>query len=111
MSETIIATGLEFPEGPVCERDGTVYFVEIGGGRIRKIAPDGTLSVVAQQGGGPNGLAKGPDGALYVTNNGGFNWHNGMPIGPAPITKLAGSNASTKTATSNASTLPVMANH
>jgi len=83
MSETIIATGLEFPEGPVCERDGTVYVVEIGGGRVRKIAPDGTLSVVAQQGGGPNGLAKGPDGALYVTNNGGFNWHNSMPIGPA----------------------------
>ena len=42
------------------------------------------LSVVARPGGGPNGLAKGPDGALYVTNNGGFNWHNGMPIGPAP---------------------------
>jgi gluconolactonase len=84
MSETVIATGLEFPEGPVCERDSTVYVVEIGGGRVRKIAPDGTLSFVAQQGGGPNGLAKGLDGALYVTNNGGFNWHNGMPIGPAP---------------------------
>lgn len=83
MNETVIATGLEFPEGPVCERDGTVYFVEIRGGRVRKVAPNGTLSVVTQQGGGPNGLAKGPDGALYVTNNGGFNWHHSMPIGPA----------------------------
>ena len=84
MAETVIATGLEFPEGPVCERDGTVYFVEIGGGRVQKIAPDGTLSVAARLGGGPNGLAKGPDGALYITNNGGFAWHNSLPIGPAP---------------------------
>jgi len=33
MDETIIATGLEFPEGPVCDRDGSVYVVEIRGGR------------------------------------------------------------------------------
>ncbi len=84
MSETIIATGLEFPEGPVCDRDGSVYVVEIRGGRVRKIAADGTMSVFAQPGGGPNGAARGPDGALYVTNNGGFAWHDGLPIGPAP---------------------------
>ena len=84
MSETIIATGLEFPEGPVCDRDGSVSVVEIRGGRVRKIAPDGTMSVFAQPGGGPNGAARGPDGALYVTNNGGFAWHDGLPIGPAP---------------------------
>lgn len=84
MSETIIATGLEFPEGPVCDRDGSVYVVEIRGGRVRKIAPDGTMSVFAQPGGGPNGAARGPDGALYVTNNGGFAWDEGLPIGPAP---------------------------
>ena len=83
MSETIIATGLEFPEGPVCDRDGSVYVVEIRGGRVRKIAADGTLSVFAQPGGGPNGAARGPDSALYVTNNGGFAWHDGLPVGPA----------------------------
>lgn len=83
MNETILATGLEFPEGPVCDRDGAVYVVEIGGGRVRKIAPDGTLTVFAQTGGGPNGAARGPDGALYVTNNGGFAWRKGRPIGPA----------------------------
>jgi len=83
MNETVIATGLEFPEGPVCERDGSVYVVEIGGGRVRKIAPDGTLSVFAQPGGGPNGAARGPDGALYVTNNGGFSWSDRLPVGPA----------------------------
>jgi gluconolactonase len=84
MQETIIATGLEFPEGPVCAPDGTVYFVEIRAGRVQRIASDGTLSVFARPGGGPNGAARGPDGALYVTNNGGFAWHEGLPVGPAP---------------------------
>jgi gluconolactonase len=83
MPPTIIATGLQFPEGPVWNRDGSVYVTEIRGGQIRKIASDGTTSVFARPGGGPNGAALGPDGALYVTNNGGFNWHNSMPIGPA----------------------------
>jgi gluconolactonase len=30
---------------------------------------------VADLGGGPNGAALGPDGAVYVCNNGGFRWH------------------------------------
>lgn len=84
MHDAVIATGLEFPEGPVWDRDGSLYVVEIRGGRIQKIAPDGTMSVFARPGGGPNGAALGPDGTLYVTNNGGFNWHNNLPIGPAP---------------------------
>ena len=83
MSQTPLATGLEFPEGPVCDPDGSVYIVEIRGGRVRGIAPDGALSTFAEPGGGPNGAARGPDGALYVTNNGGFRWHKGLPIGPA----------------------------
>src|SRR3546814_14716375 len=29
---------------------------------------------VAEPGGGPNGLAIGPDGKLYCCNNGGFGW-------------------------------------
>ena len=35
------------------------------------MAPDGSKDVVAECGGGPNGAAIGPDGKLYVTNNGG----------------------------------------
>lgn len=83
MNEAILATGLEFPEGPVCNRDGSVYVVEIGGGRVQKITADGAMRVFAQPGGGPNGAARGPDGALYVTNNGGFAWQKRRPIGPA----------------------------
>ena len=68
----IVATGLGFPEGPVWMRDGSVVFVEIARGTVSRMDPAGTLSVIAAQGGGPNGLAVGPDGALYCCNNGGF---------------------------------------
>lgn len=70
----IVATGLGFPEGPVILGDGSVIVVEIATGDITRIAPDGTKSRVAHPGGGPNGAAIGPDGALYVCNNGGFRW-------------------------------------
>ncbi|MBW2279341.1 MAG: SMP-30/gluconolactonase/LRE family protein [Deltaproteobacteria bacterium] len=69
-----IATGLEFPEGPVCLPDGSVLVVEIKRGTLSRVNPDGTVKVVAETGGGPNGAAIGPDGAVYVCNNGGFEW-------------------------------------
>ncbi|MEN3273978.1 MAG: gluconolactonase [Actinomycetota bacterium] len=69
-----IATGLQFPEGPVAMSDGSVLVVEIRRGCITRVSPDGTLTRIADTGGGPNGAAIGPDGALYVCNNGGFEW-------------------------------------
>ena len=76
----IVAEGLAFPEGPVAMPDGSVILTEIATGQITRIWPDGRKDVVARPGGGPNGLALGPDGKLYCTNNGGFNWNesNGM---------------------------------
>src|ERR671921_836454 len=72
-----ITSGLEFPEGPVAMADGSVIVTEIQGGRITRVAPDGSKDVVAETGGGPNGSAIGPDGKLYVANNGGaFSWHD-----------------------------------
>lgn len=68
------ASGLLFPEGPVVLADGSVLVVEIARGTVTKVAPDGAVSVLAQPGGGPNGLALGPDGKLYICNNGGFRW-------------------------------------
>src|SRR2546430_144230 len=70
-----LAEGLQFPEGPVALADGSVLLVEIAAGTLTRIAPDGTKSVVARTGGGPNGAAIGPDGKCYVANNGGFEWH------------------------------------
>jgi gluconolactonase len=70
-----IATGLRFPEGPVALGDGAVLLVEIRRGTLSRVAADGTISVIADCGGGPNGAAIGPDAAIYVCNNGGFEWH------------------------------------
>jgi gluconolactonase len=69
-----IASGLQFPEGPVAMDDGSVLLVEIARGTLSRVTPDGRIHVVAQMGGGPNGAAIGPDGAVYVCNNGGFEW-------------------------------------
>ena len=69
-----IATGLAFPEGPVAMADGSVVLVEIERQTVTRVHPDGRTEIVARPGGGPNGLALGPDGAFYVCNNGGFAW-------------------------------------
>tara|TARA_B110000008_G_scaffold172328_1_gene172001 strand:- start:436 stop:1338 length:903 start_codon:yes stop_codon:yes gene_type:complete len=71
----IVATGLQFPEGPVVMPDGSIVLVEVKRGTISRVDPtNGIIDVVARPGGGPNGAAVGPDGALYVCNNGGFAW-------------------------------------
>ena len=71
---TTVASGLRFPEGPVAMADGSVVLVEIAAGRITRVRPDGSTETVATPGGGPNGLALGPDGQLYCCNNGGFHY-------------------------------------
>lgn len=71
----VVARGLNYPEAPVyCRDSGTVLVAEIGAGIISRIYPDGSKpkEIVATLGGGPNGAAHGPDGALYVCNDGGF---------------------------------------
>jgi gluconolactonase len=69
-----IASGLQFPEGPVALDDGSVLVGEIARGTLTRVTQDGRLQVVAQCGGGTNGVAIGPDGMAYVCNNGGFTW-------------------------------------
>ena len=71
MQFEVIAEGLDFPEGPVVMEDGSVIVVETHGGQITRCWNGGRKEVVATPGGGPNGLAVGPDGALYHCNNGG----------------------------------------
>jgi gluconolactonase len=67
----IIASGLEFPEGPVALPDGSVLVTEIAVGTLVRVSPDVSIARVTHIGGGPNGAAIGPDGAVYVCNNGG----------------------------------------
>ena len=66
-----VASGLKFPEGPIAMADGSVILVEMFGPRITRVRPDGTKETIAEIVGGPNGAAIGPDGALYLCNNGG----------------------------------------
>jgi gluconolactonase len=74
MDFEIVAEGLAFPEGPIAMADGSVVLVEIRRQTLSRVKPDGTIEVIAELGGGPNGAAVGPDGAVYVCNNGGFEW-------------------------------------
>jgi gluconolactonase len=71
MDGETIASGLQFPEGPVWV-DGALYFTEIMGGTITRWTPDDGVERVAETGGGPNGATLGADGSLYVTQNGGM---------------------------------------
>ncbi len=78
----VIATGLRFPEGPIAMADGSVIVVEMERGTLSRVLQDGTVTVLAKLGGGPNGAAMGPDGAIYLCNNGGLKWseRNGILI-------------------------------
>lgn len=89
----LVAEGLRFPEGPVALADGCVLVAEIEGESIARIDPErGTVERIGACRGGPNGLAIGPDGALYVCNNGGAEWRTsrGLLIPGAPPTGFTG---------------------
>ena len=66
-----VAEGLHFPDAPVVMKDGSLLFVQIEARQISRITPSGEVKLVAQLNGGPNGLAIGPDKALYIANDGG----------------------------------------
>jgi gluconolactonase len=68
---TVITDGLRFPEGPIAMPDGSIVLVEMFGPRLTRIGLDGTRTTIAEIEGGPNGAAVGPDGAIYLCNNGG----------------------------------------
>lgn len=65
----IVAEDLVFPEGPVVMADGSVIVVEIHAGRVTRCWGR-RKETVCQPGGGPNGAAIGPDGALWICNSG-----------------------------------------
>jgi gluconolactonase len=75
----VVCQGLGFSEGPVAMPDGTILLVDIKKECLTRILPDGSQQLVAKIPGGPNGAAVGPDGRIYICNNGGFDW-NELPL-------------------------------
>jgi gluconolactonase len=66
-----ICDNFQFPEGPVALSDGSVLVVEVQGRALTRVEPDGRKVILVETGGGPNGAAIGPDGAIWIANNGG----------------------------------------
>jgi gluconolactonase len=57
-----------FIEGPSLDAAGNLYVVDIPFGRIFRIAPDGTWSLVIEYDGWPNGLKISPEGHILVAD-------------------------------------------
>jgi gluconolactonase len=86
----VMAEGLGFCEGPVVMSDGSVLVVDLISAKITRVW-DGGKEVVANVGGGPNGAQLGPDGALYICNNGGASPDNHSladPNAPGRVERL-----------------------
>jgi sugar lactone lactonase YvrE len=83
------------PFGVASASDGAVFIADGGAAnRIRRIAPDGTVTTVAASEGGfdaPSGLAFDPSGALYVADTGNNAIRRVAPDGT--VTTIAGSGA------------------
>jgi gluconolactonase len=77
----VIADGLGFTEGPVWLPDGRVALTSISHGCVYIVDPSGGPDERIDTGGGPNGLARGADGTLYVAQNGGA-WGASGPAEP-----------------------------
>jgi gluconolactonase len=57
-----------FLEGPCFDHEGNLFVVDIPFGRIFRITPGRSWSLVVEYDGEPNGLAVHPDGRLFITD-------------------------------------------
>ncbi|MEW6632364.1 MAG: SMP-30/gluconolactonase/LRE family protein, partial [Pseudomonadota bacterium] len=92
-SKEIHVTGLGFPEGPVALADGSIAFVDLLHAKVCAFK-DGAVREMAALPGAPNGMRLGPDGQLYICNNGGLapesleTLHFAEPMIPGCIQRL-----------------------
>ncbi|HWD90372.1 MAG TPA: hypothetical protein VG367_19730 [Mucilaginibacter sp.] len=72
LNGTGTAASFNAPEGIVIDKSGNFFVVDSGNGHVRKITPNGTVSVFAAPSFpgfyGPTGIAIGPDGNLYLAD-------------------------------------------
>lgn len=66
----LVSSGHKFTEGPAVDAQGNVFFSDIPNNLIHRISTEGKVSVFRDNSGGANGLMFGPDGRLYVCQNG-----------------------------------------
>jgi gluconolactonase len=67
-----LAAGIGFTEGPLWTADGRLLVASVSRGLVYTVALDGAApDVIAEPGGGPNGLAVTADGSVWIAQNGG----------------------------------------
>jgi gluconolactonase len=74
-----VAGGFKFTEGPLWRPDGTLWFSDVQGNVVRSVAPDGKVTVLVENAGGPsttpdgfvgpNGMAQAPDGSVWLVQH------------------------------------------
>jgi len=70
MKGRVVATEVDFCEGPVWTQDGRLIFTSIDHGCLYELTTEGPR-ICTETSGGPNGLTEGRGGVLYVAQNGG----------------------------------------
>ncbi|MEZ5300883.1 MAG: SMP-30/gluconolactonase/LRE family protein [Verrucomicrobiales bacterium] len=68
----LVGDGYGWAEGLAAAADGTMYFTDVFGSKIYRVAEGGTPEVFAEDTKRCNGLAMGPDGRLYGAADGGI---------------------------------------
>lgn len=69
----VLAGGIGFTEGPLWTTGGELLVVSMNRGLVYRLDPrlrPGAPVAEIETGGGPNGLAEGPNGVIYVAQNG-----------------------------------------
>ena len=76
----VVHTGVLFGEGPIWSpTDGTIVCTGVADGLLHRVVlADGSRTVIATAGGGPNAAAPAADGGFLITQNGGIDFalHN-----------------------------------
>lgn len=83
----VLAEGLGFVEGPVALPDGSLAVTSISHAAVYVFSNSGERSLIST-GGGPNGMAAGSEGSLYIAQNGGL--YGGAPGSPPGIQRIFG---------------------